>query len=300
MPTSSCSVTPEAEGDIRTILSASGPSGLFGDNHARAKVRYHRLAASVHPDRNAHPDAERALRRLNELWSEYVRPSGVHRPEEIGRCERYAVFNDGGRVLVVNRTTSLQGPTRASLDRLVDVLDGTPVCMLRQVGAMTIAQPDGMHSAFVCDAPDTFNDGAIMLGQIADRVPGGKLHPADLAWIAKRIIFLGGAIGSVGLRFGDSRDAECVAVVPDTHMLAVLAPFALRESGKPCRQQVIRTCHASIGDAIGSDRASERISRFLYGCRIDEATPTRDLLCEYDELLEGMFGKPKFHVMEVC
>ena len=292
MPTSGCNDA------TREVMGATSPQDLFGPNEKRARIRYHRLAAAIHPDVSDNPDAESALKHLNGLWAEYQgKQVGRHKPTEIARGERYAVFDEHGKMLVVERDAGgiIQNVKKNGLGKL---FLGTPVCMLEDMSAKRIKQGDGNHAAHVCKVPSCLSGESrlMMLDSMAERLPGGRLHPRDLAWISKRMLFLMAALEHECLTIcGDP--AMSLAVGPDTHMLVVMAPWDLERS-ESGRADLSKSACDTLTPVIGNDGESRRIGRFLKGVAIDRFTPPRMILDEYDDLLFELFGPPEFHVME--
>jgi len=292
--------TSDSSDEIRQVLDATDPWALFGDNKARATIRYRRLARVCHPDMGG---SDAAMAHLNELWGKYAnKPKPGHASlTEITRGNAYAVFSEGDEWLVVRRDTgsSIVELATSSLE-LAHLISGSPVCVASVQGVKRIKQPDGTHVAYVCTPPDTVGK-AIMLPSLAEHIPGGALDPADLAWITKRVIFLAAAIAKCGLRFTED-PCECLAIDPESHMLCAIAPWALKKSDNPSikdQRDVTTSFYGCLGDVIGVGWKSKRIEKFLYGTYLDGYTESSYLLEEFDGLLLDLFGKPKFHEMQV-
>lgn len=305
MPTLGCSNGSGAAEDIMTVLSATGPSDLFGTNENSARIRYHRLAARIHPDANGgDPDAERAFKRLSELWSEYSKPScahGTRRPVEITRGTRYAVFDDDGKVLVVDRRPGTRTGGKASgIDRLAEVIEGYPVYVLTPIGQKAIDQSGVAHMAVSCERHHLLEDGTVMLQSLSGYLPG-RLHPADLAWIMKRVIFLVAVMSKEHVWYeGDLMDA--MAIVPRTHALFIVNPMVLVDKDDVTigdQREAMRSFRACMEPIMDSDWKTARMTRFLDGVEVDRHTQSGNLLREFDDLLYELFGEPRFHVMEV-
>jgi hypothetical protein len=286
--------------DVELVLGAASPASLFGANENRAKIRYRRLAKSVHPDANGNSlESVEAMARLNALWDEYngrAKKSTERTVTEVTRNDRYAVFDEDGRWLVVERSTSSSMRDAGHGESLGKVLDGSPVCVLRCVGTKLIAQPDGTHAAYVCDMPEYAQD-LVPLTSLRDVLPSGKLHPADLAWISKRVLFLSGALDVCGL--GLASFGTCAGISPKGHMLCVMTPWELESTDGALSRTVVRNFTNVLTDMIADDAKSERIRSFLYGTTIDNATGWDRIMREYDDMLFDLFGPPRFHVMEV-
>ena len=297
-----------ASDEIRRVLSARTPEELFGDNHARARIRYRRLARVVHPDANdGSADAHDAMRRLNMLYDRYLRNTssehtgGSVRPREVTRGTRYVVFEEGASWLVVDR---IAGTTHATGDAgaLARFVDGTPLCSLAVASTKSIAQAHGTHAAYVCDVPKVMRGSAIMLESLVWHLPGNVLHPRDAAWLTKRMLFLAFALGQVNMRFDGVDPCSCLAVSPSQHMLCVVAPWHVYRASehKVAHQRDVTSSWLRCAcDMFAHDARSMRVRRFLEGVGYDRVTESHVLLSEYDEMLEDVFGPPKFHEMEV-
>ena len=97
-------VTSSSSQDVALVLDATSATDLFGANKNRARIRYRRLARSVHPDMGGSEDA---MARLNRLWDEYNRTEDSHSdgntPIEVTRNDQYAIFKEHDKLLVVER-----------------------------------------------------------------------------------------------------------------------------------------------------------------------------------------------------
>ena len=288
---------PTTETSASRVLSATDPRELFGDNPKRARIRYQRLAKELHPDVGG---SEEAMSRLNALWAEYTSGGGSKRPSEITRSFEYAVLDDGDNWLVVDRKVGHRA-TISDTGDLAGIIDGTPVCMVDATSAFLIKQPNGPHPAYRVTPPDTIKDGVVSINELASKLPSGRLHPADLAWVFKRVLFLAAAIGNAGLTF-TREPSECIAIGPDTHMLAVIAPWNLRDGTRSIANQraVVASFEKATSRMVADDAKSQRIARFIRGTVLDGVTESGVLLREYDDALYGLFGRPRFHVMERC
>jgi hypothetical protein len=140
-----------------------------------------------------------------------------------------------------------------------------------------------------------------MLTSLDGRLHGGVMHPADMAWVTKRILYLCAAMGRKSLRFSGHVDpAQCVAISPENHMLALMTPWELDTSDGSTQWQrvLVGSCLPHLRDMADGERC-RRILRFLEGTMLDTYTESIDLVREFDELMYELFGPPKFHVMEV-
>ena len=288
---------PSTETSASRVLAATDPRDLFGDNPKRARIRYQRLAKELHPDVGG---SEEAMRRLNMLWAEYNAGSsdGSRKPREVTRNAKYAVFEEDGGWLVVDRMVGSRAAL-VNVSELTRILEGTPVCLLDATSSMLIRQKDGPHPAYRATPPDTIRDGVVSLYQLPEKLPNGILHPADAAWMLTRVLFLAAALNRVGLGFA-CEPSNCLAIAPDTHMLAVIAPWelSLATRGIPQQRALMASFERAIAGMLDLDTRSRKIAKFIRGTVLDGVTESSDLLGEYDDMLYGLFGRPRFHVME--
>lgn len=283
------------------ILGADDCVSVFGTNERRAEIRYRRLAKAVHPDTSDAPPE--AMARLNSLWDEYrsrkgMKPSdGTKRPVEITRDSKYAVFMEGGEVLVVEREASDER-VPVSRDVFGVILDGTPVYALKFVDGKHISQGDGNHRAMSCKAP-RFADEMVMLPSLKSALPHGELHPADLAWVTKRVIFLSGVLARLGKRLEGG--CECLAICPESHMLVIVAPWQVADDDNEwhvAHHQLLQEYLGLVQGMAGDNAETKSIMKFVEGMLADSVTSPSMLMLEFDELLVSLFGGLRFHKMQ--
>lgn len=289
---------PTLRSEVDEILAATSARAFFGDNEKRAAIKYRRLARAVHPDTGG---SDAAMAKLNSMWAEYQakdETNGKRSLDELGRGNVYAVFVDGDDWLVVRRRPGGVAPSMRTIG-LSEVVEGSPVCVLGWKATKSIVQRDGTHLGFVCSQHHTLADGIVMLPSLAEHLPDGTIHPADFAWITKRVIYLAAAVGKCGLKFVEE-PCECLAIAPVTHMLCVVAPWALDETdaGSIADQRKVISSYAKcVRRMLGAEKESMRIYRFLEGILVDSFTESSDLMDEFDELLIELFGGFMFHKM---
>lgn len=293
MPTSHSS-------EIEEVLAATSARAFFGPNKKRAAIKYRRLARALHPDMGGD---ETAMAKLNALWGEYdggVATSGKRKPSEVTRSRAYVVLSEDGHWLVVERKSGGTVPDTHYHD-ISDLVEGTPVCTLKWTGSVVIAQSDGAHVAFRCEYPETVKDDLIMLSSLQEHLHDGVLHPADLAWITKRVLFLCAAMRKKGLWLvGDA--ADCIGIAPSTHMLCLVTPWLLSDPPDLSvrhQREVLKDYLSCAKPMIGDDLKSQRIRKFIEGALVDNVTEFSALLAEFNELLVELFDGFHFHKMEV-
>lgn len=293
MPTSHSS-------EIEEVLAATSARAFFGPNKKRAAIKYRRLARALHPDMGGD---ETAMAKLNALWGEYdggVAVSGKRKPTEVTRSRAYVVLAEDSHWLVVERKSGGTVPSVRHHD-IADLVEGTPVCTLKWTDSVVVAQSDGGHVAFKCDYPETVKDDLIMHSSLQEHLHDGVLHPADLAWITKRMLFLCAAMRKRGVRLaGDV--SGCVGIAPSTHMLCLVTPWLLldaTDASVRSQREALRGYLSCVRPMTGDDAKSQRICKFIEGVLVDNVTEFSALLTEFNELLVELFDGFHFHKMEV-
>lgn len=338
-------VSPEVEEDIRLVISAADPVSLFGPNAKRARIRYRRLARSVHPDANGGADgSDEAMRRLNALWESYremtegggtsqtkaqakaktktketgdakaktgATGGGTKFVHELTRTPSVVLFMERGGWLVVSRKAGASPRINRTPERLADlasVVESSPVRMLEMRAEKTIRQADGGHAAISCDVPAFYDisQHLIPVAGIGGHLPTPTMAPEDVAWVAKRCLFFAAALRKAGLSFADGvRPADCVVIGTEVHVLLLVAPHLLEDAEG---DRVEEAEHAVVTSLLGellaatSDAtyAGHRMRRFLEGAMADRSTDAASLVRELDDVCLDVFGKPRFHHMEVA
>lgn len=284
---------------VALVNGATSATALFGGDQDAAKAKFRRLSKLLHPDMNGgDPEAARAFGKLSALWDDYHGDGGTRRPTEVTRNSAYAVFEDGGRWMVVERATSARAGETGLGAKLASVTDGCPAFVVTDVESRLVAQRDGSHAAHWCERPDdvTTGRGAFMLDHLNDVVAGWSYHPADLAWVSKRVIYLAAAMAKAGVELA-REPSECLAVAPDVHRLCLVTPWELRDSdgGVPSQRKLVESFARCVRPHVGEDAASRRVMHFVDGVVSDRHAESCDLLAEFDGLLYSTFGSPKWH-----
>lgn len=315
--------------DIREIKGATDPVLLFGTNAKRAKLRYRRLMRSVHPDMSHGIDgADEAAQRLNALWESYQRMTDTgrdgtagrgkgkdaprdnsHFVHELARTGRFVLFSEGDGWMAVDRQASNRPrPTDIpDLSPLFDILDGTPVRMLKATDEKEIRQADGNHHAVTFEVPKFHEaqDHVMSLIDLKGHVPNGTTEPEDVAWVLKRFLFLVAGLAKAGLALPVSLSlSDAVVLDVEKHVLMLVAPHELvRGTGSIDEQrrhlQTLLDALMAITDMTDRDGASRRLMAFMRGVKVDHVTETADLMAELGELLTEVFGGARFHEMRL-
>ncbi|AYF74420.1 hypothetical protein D7D52_11750 [Nocardia yunnanensis] len=309
------------------------------DSTARAAARriYHRLAAQVHPDRVEAVDAHlagAAFARLAVLYRQWLELDEAAF-EVIGAHGRYPVgaLHARGSIADVYRSGSdrvVKIPRRAAANRL---LSGERNA-LRDIAAMTAEHAwlrpyfpeladtvDHLDSATgeqrVVNVLTALTDGFVTLEDIRTAHPGG-LDPRDYAWMHRRLLrCLAGArlAGWVHTAITPTN----VLVHPRQHGIVLAGwSFATRPGHPAAATSKSLDYPPEIGAAVSpatdvylahrlmltmlGDRAPAPMRTFATGCLQDDPRlrpAAADLLDEFDDLLDRLYGKRRFRPFEL-
>lgn len=291
---------------IGEILSATDSVELFGPIEKRAKIRYRRLAREAHPDANGNSDeSNEAMKRLNKLWREYKtrttpRTDRAKATFEITRNKSFVIVSDGTEWMMVERQRHHGDVKRyGAWDDIRDILDGTPVCLMDCDREKVISQPDGLHMAYDFKPHETIRHDRriMMLSSIRPMLPDNVMHPADFAWVTKRVLFLSCVLAESGVTLDCDDMTDCLAIAPDTHMLAVMARIVKTDHAWECRDRLLRQYVELMDTMLDDLMPNVRVRKFVNGVIGDRWANARELMGEYDELLMRTFGGINFHYM---
>ena len=299
---------------IGEIMSAADATGLFGTIKKRAAIKYRRLMRSVHPDVDPSPAAAEAASRLNALWEEWQADNGG-KPTSTAASHAPAAKTKTVRVLSTTEATLFKTddgwldvankPGGSSVDSVEDfsdrlgdlqkIVEGSPVWVPSpgEMESILVAQKDGQHAAIKIKPGDHGMADGWPLAAL------GTVDERDLAWILKRLVFLGSAMCSVGITIPDLGGR--VMVRPSTHQIGV-ASF----TGAECVDKIDgkHDPMASLMDSFiklaarGTGSGVRKLSVFAGGCKVSSRPDGVDLMRELDDVLFDMYGAPSFHKME--
>lgn len=299
---------------VGEIMSAADAAGLFGAIKKRAAIKYRRLMRAVHPDMDPSEEASEAASRLNALWEEWqadndgkpTSPAAGHAPaaktkttKVLSTTEATLFKTDDGWLDVANK------PGGSSVDSVEDfpcrlgklhkMVEGSPVWVPSpdEMEPILVAQKDGQHAAIKIKPGDHGMVDGWPLAAL------GAVDERDLAWILKRLVFLGSAMCSVGITVPDL--CGRVMVRPSTHQIGV-ASF----TGAECVDKIDgeHDPMVSLMDSFiklaarGTGSGVRRLSAFAEGCKVSSRPDGTELMRELDDVLFDMYGTPSFHGME--
>lgn len=303
---------------VSEIMTAADSIGLFGPIGKRAAVKYRRLMRSVHPDVDPSPAAAEAAARLNALWEEWqadygskpARDASSHAPAaktetvKILATSESTLFKTAwGWLDVANKPAPAGSTVRTAsvpvggLSKLHGMVAGSPVWVPSpdDLEPVMIAQKDGPHAAIKVKTggrPESMADGWPLAAL-------GAVDGRDLAWILKRLVFLGSATAAAGVVFPDL--GERVIVRPSTHQLGVVSFIGVEEAPEI---DVAHDPMASVMEAfvkLASTAASldaRKLTAFARGCMVASRPDGGELMRELDSVLLETYGPASYHEMK--
>lgn len=303
---------------VSEIMTAADPIGLFGPIGKRAAVKYRRLMRSVHPDVDPSPAAAEAAARLNALWEEWQADYGS-KPARDASSHAPAAKTETAKILATSESTLFKtawgwldvankpepsGSTAriasvpvGGLSKLHGMVAGSPVWVPSpdDLEPVMIAQKDGPHAAIKVKTggrPESMADGWPLAAL-------GAVDGRDLAWILKRLVFLGSATAAAGVVFPDL--GERVIVRPSTHQLGVVSFIGVEEAPEI---DVAHDPMASVMEAfvkLASTAASpdaRKLTAFARGCMVASRPDGGELMRELDSVLRETYGPASYHEMK--
>lgn len=287
---------------IDEINSAVDADALFSTIKKRASNKYRRMMRAVHPDVDSSPEAAAAAARLNALWEDWRakhdgKPTTTSftpkaKPElvKILKTDSSAIFKtDDGWLSVDRRAGSepLDADVISAIKKLESILGGSPVEAGGSVSVLKIPQADGLHDAVKIDRA-LMDDGWTL-----DKI--GKVSGRDAAWILKRLVFLAGALETVGLEVPEL--GARVLVQPSKHMIGLFDFIgSARYDDTDAMTPLMRGFLECVVDENTDD--GKRLAAFARGCMLRWSRPSPSgLMNELDEMLFDLYGKPEYHPM---
>ncbi|MFI9011077.1 adenylate cyclase [Actinosynnema sp. NPDC053489] len=312
------------------VERAGSAADLFGpfdpdpDRRKEAQRLYRGLAAVLHPDRVG-PDDTRAhaasaqLTRLHHDWQHGARVELRTDRATYRLTDRHAVgsvanlyLTDGAHVVKVVRNPALNPLLHAEQDalrRLARFTDRHP--WLRPYYPRLVDAPGEVargSRAFTVLEP--LVDGFVTLADVRRAFPRG-LDGRDYAWMHRRLLRAVAGAHRTGLVHG-AITPDNVLVHPAQHGIVLVGwsfavttgerplatdrtisyPPEVRAGGPVTAATDVHMAHALMLDLLADDETAQR--GFARGCAQDD--PDRrpdavDLLTEYDDLLEDLYGE---------
>jgi hypothetical protein len=299
---------------IVLIAAASGPGDLFGRDGADA---YRRLARLTHPD--SHPGDSRAasaFTRLATLWQQHRDGHG----QLVARGDIANLYQAGPSLLKVPRDPADNDLMRAETLALATLRTRVAPAWAAYFPAPVRAQRQRDPGSGTERWANMIGllDGFRTLAEVHAAYPGG-VDPRDAAWMWRRLLVAVGAAHRAGLIHGAILP-EHVMIHPAEHGLVLVDwCYSSRPPGGRVRAVVERYLdwyppEVLAGGAAGPDLdiwlatrcmtelvgpwMPPRMAAFARGCLL--ASPRRrpgdawQLLAEFDELLERLYGPRRF------
>lgn len=313
------------------------PSDL--DSRRAAKRRFHRLASVIHPDRAKPEDRVRysaATSRLNELYRSWSAEfeSADSRPVYVGERGEYSLGglvargsvanlyrSDAGVVLKIPRNPRANSMIEAERNVLTDIENSCEAGWAapyfpRLIDRITHVDAGARRQI---DVLDDLTEGFVSLADVREAYPGG-LDPRDWAWMHRRLLRALAAAHTTGW-VHTAITAENVLIEPDRHGVVLVGwSFATRTGNRPVA--TIGSDRDSYPTEVGEtaspawdvymahrlmlrmlgEQAHERMKAFARGCLQDNPRlrpDAVDLLDEFDELLDLLYGRRTFRPFAV-
>ncbi|ANZ37999.1 adenylate cyclase [Lentzea guizhouensis] len=315
------------------VERAASPEALFGPRttdpakRKQAKRLYHALATVLHPDVVGpdHPRAHAAASKLTSLhhsWSHSARvelktKTGVYRigkPFAVGSVANLYEA-DGPHVVKVVRNPALNPLLHSeweALRRLERFTDHHP--WLRPFYPRLLdTSGDVAKGSRAFTVLDPLTEGFVTLEEIRTAYPRG-LDGRDYAWMHRRLLKALAGAHQIGLVHG-AVTADNVLVHPEQHGIVLVGwsfavetgqrllasnrtttyPPEVQNSEPVTAATDVHMAHQLMRNMLHHDETRQRA--FASGCMQDRpsARPdAADLLAEYDELLEDLYGPRVF------
>lgn len=286
---------------IDEINSAVDADALFSTIKKRASNKYRRLMRAVHPDVDPSPEAAAAAARLNALWEDWRakhdgKPTTAFTPKtktelvKILKTDSSALFKTNDGWLSVDREAGsepLDADVISAIKKLESILKSSPVEVGGSVSVLKIPQADGLHAAVKME--QAVMDDGWTLSEIG--VTSGR----DAAWILKRLVFLAGALETVGLEVPEL--GARVLVQPSKHMVGL---FDFAGSARYDDTDAMTPLMSGFLECVVDENTDDgkRLAAFARGCMLRWSRPSpAGLMNELDEVLFDLYGKPEYHPM---
>lgn len=320
---------------VGTVLATDNPRDLFGVSKELGKSVYTRLARSVHPDRNNDPRASDAFDKLQKLWESMDSPTAAAKAITVtsklhvyelgelagktGTANIYNVTWDAGHgkglIKITRKPTDndLAAAEVRAMKKLREVPDEFQMYHPRLLDAFRFRDSATRtdRATLVTDRLDGFYS----LKQVKEAYPDG-ISGRDVSWMFRRLLVAVGTAHDVGLVHG-SVVPETVMVHPGMHGITLIDWSTAVETGQPLKavhpeyhrwvRGTEKTASTHKHDIRFASKTMLTLTRqgdtnlraFLRGCTISAVPTAAELLAEFDELLERMYGKRTFHPFEM-
>ncbi|CCH31688.1 adenylate cyclase [Actinosynnema sp. NPDC047251] len=312
------------------LVEGTTPVDLFGpvapERRKEAQRRYRGLAAALHPDRVAPDDcrAHAASADLTRLYHEWQHTGPVVLRTRRGSYEvagRHAVGSvanvyrtDGPPVVKIVRNPAMNPLLRAEWDalrvlrRFTDEHD-----WLRPYYPRLVDTGDALRGERAFTVLEPLVDGFVTLADVKRAFPGG-LDGRDYAWMHRRLLRAVAGAHRNGVVHG-AIVSDNVLVHPEQHGIVLAGwTFAVSDgqpplataktidyppeirAGRPMTTATdVHMAHTLMLDLLAGNETRQR--RFALGCTQDDPgrrPDAADLLGEYDELLDELYGARVF------
>ncbi|WP_330179883.1 J domain-containing protein [Nocardia sp. NBC_01503] len=314
-----------------------GSATADSDSRTQGRRRYHRLAAQVHPDRAAPGEidlAHTAFERLAEMyrqWSEAdaagMRVTGARATYPIGALHARGTVADlyrsgPDRIVKIPRRTAANKLLAAERNALRDIAIVTGEHeWLRPYFPQLVDAVDhrdldtGAHRTV--NVLNALNDGFVTLEQVRAEYPDG-LDPRDYAWMHRRLLRCVSGAALAGWAHTAISPAN-VLIHPRQHGVVLVGWSFATRPGTPVAATFgsidyppeihdevspatdVHLAHRLMLTMLGR-RAPTAMRTFAAGCMQPDPRlrpEPADLLGEFDDLLDRLYGQRRFRPFEL-
>jgi serine/threonine protein kinase len=321
-----------------TSTELFGSATTDSESRRQAKRQFHCLVAAIHPDRAQASDVARyaaATTRLNELYRSWVAEAEAVQSSAtyVGDNDEYVLGDvlargsvatlyraqdrSGASVVVkIPRSRRANPLMETERSALTDIRGAPYVPTL--VDRISAADPASGEVRRI-NVLDDLSTGFVTLADVRRAYPNG-LDPRDWAWMHRRLLRALAAAHQADW-VHTAIVEENVLIQPELHGLVLVGwSFATRSGMRPAAK--ISSCRSAYPPELGEaaspgwdiymahqlmttmlgDRIPSRMKTFALGCMQDNPRlrpDATDLLGEFDELLELLYGERTFRAFTV-
>ncbi len=308
------------ESDILDTVSAQAligcafaPGDLFPPDEEQAKKIYRRLAGLTHPDK--HPEAESSFKKLSGLWAQYGSPAPAVIHGDIADLFR---SGDGSTILKLARNPRDSDLMQREVTALRTLAGGSDASVSVFFPRLLSAgrQKDPATGITRWGSTLRYASGWVTARDIREAYPGG-IDPRDAAWMFRRLLTALGYAHRAGIVHG--------AVLPEHLLLhtglhgGMLIDWCYSCTKGQTIPAIVKRHYffypeevmkkrppADVTDLymagnmllyLMSDEACSQLTAFARGSMLmKHVPPAHALLAQFDELLERLYGPPKFRI----
>jgi curved DNA-binding protein CbpA len=313
-----------------SVIAAAYPEDVFGEDPKSVRSEYRRLAIELHPDHENGSKA--AFQALNELYEraraaiadgkygERVSVAGALVVRSRRRAYRIEGVLVKGSTATLYRATfedesgdapeqvpaivkvvrdprkgeKLQAEAHAlgailKADRIGDLVE---MYLPRYVEAFGIRRGRKTHQALAFRRSPS----AVTLSEVVRAFPNG-VDPRDSAWIARRLLYSLGLVHAEGYAHGGLSQTSHILILPEKHGVILWDWSSARKVSEETRALDVAAAIRKVVLVTRPGLPRRLASWYRYvgdDANARRFPPALDLLAEYDELIEDLWGRRQF------